>query len=166
MAKVFRTLSDVHNEIRSEALSQQPLLTDDYTYDTVNERRKDIEDGFNDVNETLDEMSDTNESAPSGEYVAPAEDLPVIIEPENDLLTGKPKKDANQTADNEVPIGHTSGNEQDKNEKENAVYNDLQDEFLVDEIIIVQEIPDEQEDLPDNLLDKDNSTQCGCKKQG
>lgn len=41
--KVMRTISDVRDEIRGEALSTQPLLSNDYTYGNIHQVEESID---------------------------------------------------------------------------------------------------------------------------
>ncbi|GEM_PF-2879332 len=55
--KVMRTIADRKNEISNELLSTQPMLTDDFTYGTMNQTKDIIADRIMDE----DKMEDINE---------------------------------------------------------------------------------------------------------
>lgn len=48
--KILKTLWDESSDLESEVESRRPLLTDDYTADSVNELKKDIDEGNLEVN--------------------------------------------------------------------------------------------------------------------
>ncbi len=55
----MRTIADRKDEIRSEALSTQPLLTNDYTYGNINDTSERISDKIADDEEAVEEVADS-----------------------------------------------------------------------------------------------------------
>jgi len=61
MAKVMRTISDVRDEIRGETLSTQPLLTNDYTYGNIIDRRENLEGALPDQEKLEESQTETED---------------------------------------------------------------------------------------------------------